>query len=93
MLLYYIRHGDPIYDPDSLTPLGERQEEALAKRIANYGIDQIYASTSNRAYRTAFLLAELTKKNPADRALKRNPCCGILLFSYGGWHGSVDVLR
>ena len=22
MLLFYVRHGDPIYDPDSLTPLG-----------------------------------------------------------------------
>lgn len=31
MLLYYIRHGMPVYDPDSLTPLGERQAEAAAK--------------------------------------------------------------
>ena len=23
MKLYFIRHGQPIYDPDSLTPLGE----------------------------------------------------------------------
>ena len=22
MLLFYVRHGDPIYSPDSLTPLG-----------------------------------------------------------------------
>ncbi len=34
MLLYYIRHGDPIYDPDSLTPLGERQSEALRRQTA-----------------------------------------------------------
>ena len=33
MLLFYIRHGDPIYNPDSLTPQGERQAEALAKQI------------------------------------------------------------
>lgn len=24
MLLFYLRHGDPIYNPDSLTPLGMR---------------------------------------------------------------------
>ncbi len=62
MLLFYIRHGDPIYDPDSLTPLGKRQAEALAKRIAVYGIDKIYSSPLNRAYQTAKPLSELTKK-------------------------------
>ncbi len=62
MLLFYIRHGDPIYAPDSLTPLGKRQAEAVAKRIAMHGIDKIYASTSNRAYETAVPLSELTKK-------------------------------
>ncbi len=62
MLLYYIRHGDPIYDPDSLTSLGERQAEALAKRLAVYGIDTIYASTSNRAILTAKPTSEILKK-------------------------------
>lgn len=62
MLFFYIRHGDPIYNPDSLTPLGERQAEAVAKRLALYGIDKIYASTSNRALQTAQPTAELLKK-------------------------------
>lgn len=48
MLFYFIRHGDPIYDPDSLTPLGHKQAEALAKRLCVYGLDEIYTSTSNR---------------------------------------------
>lgn len=42
MLLFYIRHGDPIYKPDSLTPLGHRQAEAVAKRLSLYGIDRIF---------------------------------------------------
>ncbi len=63
MLLYYIRHGDPIYDPDSVTPLGKRQAEAVGKRIAVYGIDKIYSSTSNRAYQTALPLSELTNRD------------------------------
>lgn len=33
MLLFYIRHGDPIYIPDSLTDLGKRQAEAVARRL------------------------------------------------------------
>ena len=64
MLLFYLRHGDPIYSPDSLTPLGHRQAEALAKRLALYGLDEIYASTSNRAQLTARPTCELLKMEP-----------------------------
>ena len=53
MLFFYIRHGDPIYNPDSLTVLGEKQADALAKRLSLYGIDRIYSSSSNRAMLTA----------------------------------------
>jgi probable phosphoglycerate mutase len=53
MIFYYIRHGEPIYEPDSLTPLGVKQAEALAGRLAAFGLDKIYASTSNRAIMTA----------------------------------------
>ena len=59
MLFYLIRHGDPIYVPDSLTPLGKRQAEAVAKRLARYGINRVYTSTSNRAIETAKPLCEL----------------------------------
>ena len=62
MLLFYIRHGDPIYHPDSLTPLGERQAEEVAKRLAVYGLDRVYASTSNRAILTAKPTCELLHK-------------------------------
>ena len=46
MLLYYVRHGDPIYDPDSLTPLGMEQAAAVARRLAKFGVDEIYSSPS-----------------------------------------------
>ena len=62
MILYYVRHGDPIYDPNQLTPLGHRQAEAAAKRLAAHGIDQIFTSPSNRARQTAQPLCELTKQ-------------------------------
>ena len=61
MLLFYIRHGDPIYNPDSLTPLGERQAEAVAHRLSLFGLDRIYASTSNRAKLTANPTCEMLK--------------------------------
>ncbi|MBQ8525496.1 MAG: histidine phosphatase family protein [Clostridia bacterium] len=63
MLFFYVRHGDPIYTPDSLTPLGKRQAEAVAKRLAMYGVDRIYASTSTRAIMTAQPTCELLGKD------------------------------
>ena len=62
MLFFYIRHGDPIYDPDMLTPLGHEQARAVAKRFAQYGLDRIYASTSTRAMETATPTCQLLKK-------------------------------
>ncbi|MBO4309220.1 MAG: histidine phosphatase family protein [Clostridia bacterium] len=64
MLFFYIRHGDPIYTPDSLTPQGELQAAALAKRLALYGIDRIYVSSSVRAQQTAAPTAKLLGLEP-----------------------------
>ncbi len=53
MLLYIVRHGDPIYETDSLTERGILQAEAVGKRIAASGINQIYSSPMRRARMTA----------------------------------------
>lgn len=62
MIFYYIRHGDPIYEPDSLTPLGIEQAKALSKRFTLHGLDEIYCSPSNRAIQTAQPTYDLLKK-------------------------------
>jgi len=59
MLLYVIRHGDPIYNPDSLTPKGKRQAEAVARRLSVHGLDRIFASPLGRAQDTARPTSEL----------------------------------
>lgn len=64
MLLYYIRHGDPQYVPDELTPLGKLQAASVAKRLATHGIDQVFASTSGRAIETSQPLCDLLKLKP-----------------------------
>lgn len=64
MLLFFIRHGDPTYDPDELTPLGHRQAEAIAHRLTRYGLDEIYASSSTRAIQTAMPTCEILKTKP-----------------------------
>jgi probable phosphoglycerate mutase len=61
MLLYIIRHGDPIYETDSLTPRGVLQAEALARRLAVNGLDEIYSSPLGRAKLTAKPTADVLK--------------------------------
>lgn len=53
MLLYIVRHGEPVYDPDQLTELGRRQAEALARRLSVHGLDRIFTSPNGRARETA----------------------------------------
>ena len=64
MRLYFVRHGMPIYDPDSLTPLGHEQARALSKRFLHLGIQKIYASSSTRAIQTAQPTCDLRRKEP-----------------------------
>lgn len=70
MLFFFIRHGDPCYDPDSLTPLGLRQAEAIGRRLARLKIDRVYASPMKRAMQTAQPCAEMLGKEiiPLDFA-------------------------
>lgn len=53
MLLYIVRHGDPDYKNDCLTERGHIQAEAVGKRIAACGINEIYSSPMGRARQTA----------------------------------------
>ena len=53
MRLILVRHGQPNYELDCLTPLGHLQAEAAADRLLRENIDVIYASTCGRALETA----------------------------------------
>ncbi len=53
MRLLLIRHGDPDYIADGLTPTGRREAELLADRIAPMDIAEYYVSTMGRAVETA----------------------------------------
>lgn len=59
MLLYLVRHGDPIYVTDTLTERGVLQAEAVGKRIARSKITDIYSSPMGRARETAAPAARL----------------------------------
>ncbi len=55
MLLYIIRHGDPDYEHNTITPFGHKEAEALADWFDINGIefDEIYTSPLGRAIDTA----------------------------------------
>ncbi len=61
MDLFLIRHGQPDWTPNrvarndpNLTPLGQEQAERVAHRLTSLDqVDQIWASTMNRAMETA----------------------------------------
>lgn len=53
MRLLMIRHGDPDYVHDTLTPKGDREAQLLAETLAGEHIDRIYKSPLGRAAKTA----------------------------------------
>lgn len=97
MLLFYVRHGEPIYTPDQLTPLGHRQAKAVGDWLTRFNIDQIYASTSNRAMQTAQPLADLLQKEitPVDWANEAYTWGEFTLETPAGrqWLFSTEALK
>jgi probable phosphoglycerate mutase len=61
MRLYIIRHADPDYPNNTLTPAGHLEAAALARRLAGHGLDAIFASPLPRAGITARYTADLLK--------------------------------
>ncbi len=86
MLLYIIRHGDPIYEPDSLTELGKIQAQAVAKRLSIYGIDKIYSSPLIRARQTAEPTAIMTKNHiEIEDWMSEDLAADDFIIESGGW--------
>ena len=53
MRIVFVRHGEPNYEKDCLTPLGHRQAQAAAERLAGAGLAAVYSSPQGRALETA----------------------------------------
>lgn len=52
MRIYIIRHADPDYANDTITPQGRLEAEALAERMKKEGIHRIYSSPMGRSIET-----------------------------------------
>jgi len=58
MRLYIIRHADPDYQNDTITPEGHLEAQALAERMRREGLDKIFCSPMGRAIATMKYTAE-----------------------------------
>ena len=79
MEILLIRHGDPDYAHDSLTPRGVAQAQQLAKALRDVHIDEIYVSPLGRAQDTCAFTAQEKRLEPIpldwlrERGIKREP--------------------
>ncbi|MBQ3859140.1 MAG: histidine phosphatase family protein, partial [Clostridia bacterium] len=64
MRILFVRHGEPDYAHDCLTPLGRVQAKAAALRLKDEGIEAIYTSPMGRAVETARETADLLGLEP-----------------------------
>lgn len=55
MRLIFVRHAEPDYEHDSLTPKGWKEAALLAERVARWQVDEFYCSPLGRARDTASL--------------------------------------
>ncbi len=60
MRIYIIRHADPDYESDTITPAGHLEAQALAQRIAAENVSRIYCSPLQRAQHSMAYSRELT---------------------------------
>ena len=80
MRIVFVRHGEPNYEKDCLTPLGQLQAQAAAERLREEGIEAIYSSPFGRAMETAQAASELLGIKPIH----------TLQFMHELYWGSVD---
>lgn len=60
MRIYLVRHADPDYEHNTITPQGHLEARALAQRLQNEALDVIYTSPMGRARETARYTLEAT---------------------------------
>jgi len=79
MEILLIRHGDPDYANDSLTPRGVSEARQLAAALQRQPLDQLYVSPLGRAQETCAFTAEAKAMQPVtldwlrERGIKRGP--------------------
>src|SRR5688500_16225507 len=99
MRLYIIRHADPDYAADNLTPAGHLEAQALAERMASdaYRPHRVYCSPLGRAVATAQYTTRLLGVEPVvEDWTKEMSECRIERSPWGrlaAWDCPGEVVR
>jgi len=96
MRLYIIRHADPDYENNTITPAGHLEAQALASRMAKEGLTHLYCSSMGRAKDTARYTANQIGTEPVveDWACEISDCYyhhGERRFSV--WDMPAEIVR
>ncbi len=97
MRIIFVRHGHPNYEKDCLTELGHLHAEAAAERLADEGIEKIFASSCGRAYETAEHIArkcglQVEEKLDFMRELDFTPTANLSEWQkYNPWGAVKDM--
>ncbi|MBO4403764.1 MAG: histidine phosphatase family protein [Treponema sp.] len=97
MNIYFIRHGEPDYDTDSLTENGHKQAAILAERVKDFPIDEFFHSPMGRARQTAeycnkyfgYKMTEL----PWIKEIEWGDLSGDAYSSDGPWCIAEDMIK
>lgn len=98
MRLYLIRHADPDYPNNTITPAGHLEAQALAIRMKKLGLDFIYASPLGRAVHTAQYTADALNLKPeiAPWTAELGPECALTFQDHGtlaAWDTPGELIR
>lgn len=77
MKLLIVRHADPDYTIDSLTPTGWREAELLAERLSRLEVKAFYVSPLGRAKDTASLTLEKVGREAVECPWLREFACRV----------------
>ncbi len=98
MRLYIIRHADPDYENNTITPTGHQEAKALAGRLVREKIDLVFSSPMGRARDTMFYTAR--RLNKPFKILDWTQELGYLRVELGmpygnctGWDVHGEIIR
>jgi broad specificity phosphatase PhoE len=96
MRLYIVRHADPDYENDTITPAGHLEAQALAKRLASQGLEHLYSSPLPRARLTAGYTSDLLKMPVETLDWIAEPRLGVEVDPWGrlaAWDVPGELIR
>jgi probable phosphoglycerate mutase len=84
MRLFIIRHADPDYPNNTITPAGHLEAQALAVRMKRLGLDRIYSSPLGRAVDTMRYTADaLEMPHTIEDWTAELSDCGVTVEPWG----------